>query len=756
MKQFAVGIDLGTTNCAMACSSSETSSDQAIIIPVPQWISADMIEGKNLLPSFLCIPSPYEHPSEKFAGFYARETMATTPDRVAHSAKSWLSATSVDRLAPLLPWQSDSIDNKLSPVEVSAFYLSQLGRAWDSYWKDRGQTYPLKDQIVTITVPASFDAAARELTTLAATKAGLGHAFLLEEPLAAFYAWLNHHKRTWRNRLRHRKMVLIADIGGGTSDFTLISIEEKEGILIPRRVAVGDHLLAGGDNIDRSLAYLAEHKCFGKRNSLSGQNFSKVTSLCRKAKERLLDDQSPETEFKITLQGKGTSIVQGSKTVLLSKDEVVDHVLDGFFPLIEDYEKRKASIREETATGLVEIGLPYAKDSGVTSNLIRFLQFHEAQPDSILFNGGTMRPAILRDRTISVIEDYLQLKKGELKDLTYDDLDHAVARGATYYGLARSGKGIRVEAHSSRSYYIGFATTANAESTTSAVCIVPSGAPSGSNHVLNSLDLNLVANKPVRFSLYSSTRRYDDKPGTTVDITTDQFTQLPPLKTVIDTTGNTNHSGTFKGKRKKKSKAPHKDTTIPVFLHSSVTELGTLEMNCIERESKKSYQVTFELRQNNSTCQKSPDPVPTDTHGESEGTSIDSKRLESIERTISLTFEAPPSDPKTAKNFQPRSIMKNLEKASGLKRKQWPSSLCRHIFTLIVRLWEHRRKTPETEASWLSIAGFTLRPGFGAPNDEWHMEKMEKLLHEKLQHKKENNVRIAWWIMWETNLWRPQ
>ncbi|HYA16889.1 MAG TPA: Hsp70 family protein, partial [Bryobacteraceae bacterium] len=448
MPQYSIGIDLGTTNCALAFR--EISGEGPVeVAEIPQLVSPNEIAPEKLLPSFLFIPGERDFPPGSIAlpwdanpkyvvGKLAQRRGAEVSTRLVSSAKSWLP------FSTKLPWNAPEGIARISPVEASAEYLKHLRQAWSG-------NAPFDEQDILITVPASFDALARDLTGKAAELAGYKSVTMLEEPQAAFYAWIERHP-DWRERIHPGDLVLVVDIGGGTTDFSLIGVTEKSGELRLERIAVGEHILLGGDNIDLALAHTVAAQLPARLDSLQMQQ---LWNNCRLAKEKLLN--SDAEELPVTILGKGSSLIGGTIKTRLRREQV-EQVLEGFFPRVA---KDSAPERGRRA-GLQEMGLPYAADAAITRHLAKFLQQPGgfAAPTHVLFNGGVMYAAFARDRIMEVLNGWLRESgKPAAESLTGEDLMHAVARGAAYYGAARHGKGIRIRGGIPRSYYVGIETS---------------------------------------------------------------------------------------------------------------------------------------------------------------------------------------------------------------------------------------------------------------------------------------------------------
>ncbi|MGC1293983.1 MAG: Hsp70 family protein, partial [Alloacidobacterium sp.] len=540
--KYIVGIDLGTTNSALArCDAVAEEEGRIEVRSISQLVNPNEVAERTLLPSFIYIPGEFDFPKGSVAlpwdpepklviGELARKRGAESPNRLVASAKSWLSYAGVDRTAPILPWQAPEEVPKLSPVEASSQFLQHLRTVWDN--GEAGQQVALADQDVLLTVPASFDEAARELTRRAAEQAGYQHVTLLEEPQAAFYAWLESQGDAWRSRIKVNDLVLVCDIGGGTTDFSLIMVSEENGDLTLKRVAVGDHILLGGDNMDLALAQVLRQRLEASGYRIDTWQLHGLWHQCRIAKEKLFE--SPKTQSRpITLMGKGTKLVGGTIKTELLKEDLDQLLVEGFFPKVASSELPARQRR----VGFQELGLPYAADPAITKHLARFLseQLRNspeaaairrgptglACPTHILFNGGVMKAAVLRDRVVEVLNSWLREEGfdafGGEHVLEATDLEHAVARGAAYYGKARRGRGVRIRSGASRTYYIGIESAMPSvpgmEAPLKALCVVPFGMEEGTEATIPSREFGLVVGEPAEFRFLSSSVRKQDHVG---------------------------------------------------------------------------------------------------------------------------------------------------------------------------------------------------------------------------------------------------
>ena len=601
--EYIIGIDLGTTHCVLAYTQArpqETDEENPIhVFDIPQVVNPGEVKAQPMLPSFLLIPGPHDVPPgsmslpwasdvEYVTGEFARKRGSEIPNRLVSSAKSWLSYTGVDRTEPVLPLDAPAEVEKISPVEASARYLEHLRDAWNAEIARDDPSARFENQDIYLTVPASFDAVARELTVKAARSAGLHSITLLEEPQAAFYAWIEANRDGWRKAVRVGESILVCDVGGGTTDLSLIQVTEEDGDLALRRVAVGDHILLGGDNMDLTLAYAVQAKLAAKGIKLDAWQFRSLRHTCRVAKERILANPDQKEE-PVVILGRGSSLIGGTIRTELSRDEVRNILLDGFFPEVE----RSEYPREKTRVGMREIGLPYETDPAITRHLARFLG-RQAQsdfansgadieyPGAVLFNGGVMKPELIRDRLTLVLDRWKS--GGEIRELGSPDLDLAVARGAAYYGLARRGRGIRIRGGIGRPYYIGVESAMPAvpgvPAPMKALCVVPFGMEEGAGAEIRQKEFGLVVGEPAIFSLLTSTVRNKDQIGEIVEDWAGEIEEVSAMEASL-----TAAPGEEGGK------------IIPVWLQSMVTEVGTLELWCVSRDEAHRWKLEFNLRE---------------------------------------------------------------------------------------------------------------------------------------------------------------
>ncbi|WP_337177654.1 Hsp70 family protein [Paludisphaera sp.] len=598
MSRYVVGVDLGTTNCSLAFAPAEAEdpSKPSPIeqLPVPQVVGLNDVSPRPLLPSFLYLAASGEFPAkaldlpwkagaDRAVGVFARDHGAKSPGRLVSSAKSWLSHAGVDRRAAILPWSGPPEAPRVSPVEASAAYLSHLREAWDAGpGKDAGR---LEEQDVLLTVPASFDAVARELTVEAAKQAGLSGVTLLEEPQAAFYAWLAGAGDGWRKQVKVGDVILVCDVGGGTTDFTLIAVEERDGDLALNRLAVGEHILLGGDNMDLALAYAVAAKLPRGMDGLDAAQRVALNHACRAAKEALFADPK-KAAAPVAILGRGSKVIGGSIKTELDRETLDRVLIDGFLPLCDPTDQPAKGRR----VGLAEIGLPYAADPAITRHLARFLSRQAGslhadsvviRPSAVLFNGGVFKADPLRKRVLEVLSNWAG---APVPDLNSDDLDLAVARGAAYYGQVRRGRGVRIRGGVARSYYVGLETSAPAvpgiAPEIKALCVVPMGMEEGTEADVPGPELGLIVGEPAVFRFLSSTTRRDDPVGAVVERwAPEEIQELAPLETALAVEGES------------------EAIAVPVRLHSRVTEVGTLELSCRSARDERGWSLEFNVRE---------------------------------------------------------------------------------------------------------------------------------------------------------------
>jgi len=598
MSRYVVGIDLGTTNSAIAYADLREAADgksaQIRHLPIPQIIAPGDSADRPVLPSFLYLPAanefapgaldlPWKKKADSVVGTFARDHGAKVPGRLVGSAKSWLSHSGVDRKAKILPFQAPDDVAKVSPLEATSVYLAHLRDAWNAALGKSAEDR-LGKQDVLLTVPASFDASARDLTIEAARAAGLVNVTLLEEPQAAFYAWLASKGDDWRKGVKVGDLLLVCDVGGGTTDFTLIGVTERDGDLELTRLAVGEHILLGGDNMDLALAYGVGAGLPEGMEGLDATQKIALTYACRNAKEALFSDTSKKAA-PVAVLGRGSKVVGGSVKTEMTREALNAVLVEGFFPRCKATDEPAKGRR----VGLTEIGLPYAADPAVTRHLARFLNrqagsLHSpdssVHPSAVLFNGGAFQAAPLRERVVEVLSDWAGRP---VPSLAASDLALAVAHGAAYYGLVRQGKGIRIRGGVPRAYYVGIETAAPAvpgvKPPIKALCVVSMGMEEGAESDVPGPEFGLVVGEPAEFRFLGSTTRRDDTIGTIVERWgADEIQELAPLEAALS------------------QEDGREGEVVPVRLHAHVTEVGTLDLWCQSTRDEHRWKLEYNVR----------------------------------------------------------------------------------------------------------------------------------------------------------------
>jgi hypothetical protein len=603
--RYAVGIDLGTTHCVMAYVDLTQSEGETVVqemVAIPQLTGPGAVEEQLLLPSFLYLPHPDELTAsdlilpwgaQPVVGELARNLGSRTPIRLVSSAKSWLCHPGVDRRAPILPVEAPPEVQQVSPLQASVNYLEHLRHAWDYQHPEA----PLVEQQLTITVPASFDPAARELTDEAAVTVGFTQRILLEEPQAALYSWILASQGNWRKQVKVGDIILVVDLGGGTTDLSLMAVTERDGSLELNRIAVGDHILLGGDNMDLALAHVVRNKLATGNINLDLWQLQALTHGCRTAKEAMLTDSSIDT-MPVVVPSRGSRLIGGTIRTELTREEVTQTLVEGFFPQVEVSARPAARAR----TALTKLGLPYAQDAGITRHLAAFLgrQTHAAEalagfvsvppnasflhPTAVLFNGGVFKAPLLAERTLNLLNAWLQAEGAPpVRLLEGADLDLAVARGAAYYGYVRRGRGVRIRGGTAKAYYVGIESAMPAvpgmEPPIQALCIAPFGMEEGTEADLPPQEVGLVVGEPVRFHFFGSSVRREDKVGTVLEQwSPEEVEELEEIEANLPA----------------EDRPPGE--VVPVRLHAAVTEVGTLRLEAVPRTGDETWKVEFDVR----------------------------------------------------------------------------------------------------------------------------------------------------------------
>ncbi|MBR9874331.1 MAG: hsp70 family protein [Vibrionaceae bacterium] len=745
--RFLVGIDLGTTNTVVAyCEITDNLEQSEVsLFDIDQLIGPGEVVRKPLLPSFRYHPAegqispsdltlPWENQpvsgdiKNVIVGEWARELGAKVEGRQVSSAKSWLSHQAVDRSSDILPWAGAQDVDKVSPVIASASYLNHIRQAWNY----RHPSNKLEDQDVVVTVPASFDETARKLTLEAAELAGLKKIVLLEEPQAVCYDWYARHQKTAADELKDLPLILVCDVGGGTTDLSLIEAKFKqsndsESELALDRIGVGEHLMLGGDNLDLALAHLAESRFTlnkGEQNKkLTAASLTKLIQQTRKAKENLLSSNAPE-EVKITMLGSGSKLLGGTKSIALSKQEVHKIALDGFFPL-SDFNQ----VPDKRRSAVVEFGLPYVADPAVSKHVAEFLTQHQqvsrsalgiedekqnAIPVGLLLNGGVFNSDLVTQRVTTLLSDW---RGAPVTVLDNPHPDWSVALGAVAYGKARRGAQLKIGGGAARSYFLHLQEK---NKMGKALCLLAKGTEEGHEIRLSGRRFSLTLGEPVRFNLLTSTHdtltnNTAIQNGVMVDVDPDFFVPLPPYITTLEGEGAELHA--------------NQKERVEVQLACQLTEVGTLKMECVSAEDdSKRWALEFEVRN-----KQADDNEEVQLH----------PKLNECKELVARLYSG---NKKSADSKEIKTLAKDLEKKLG-KRDEWDFTTLRQLFDAFAQGRKRRRRSEQHEKNWLRLAGFALRPGFGDPTDSWRIEQIWGLYQQNIQFKNHQGW-TDWWVFW--------
>ncbi|MGL1560162.1 Hsp70 family protein [Vibrio parahaemolyticus] len=735
--RFLVGIDLGTTNTVVAyCEITDNLEQSEVsLFDIDQLIGPGEVVRKPLLPSFRYHPAvgqispsdltlPWDNEpvagdiNNVIVGEWARELGAKVEGRQVSSAKSWLSHQAVDRNSDILPWAGAQDVDKVSPVIASASYLNHIRQAWNY----RHPSNKLEDQDVVVTVPASFDETARKLTLEAAELAGLKKIVLLEEPQAVCYDWYARHQQTAADELKGLPLILVCDVGGGTTDLSLIEAKFTHDDLALDRIGVGEHLMLGGDNLDLALAHLAESR-FNQNKKLTAASLTKLIQQTRKAKENLLSTSAPD-EVKITMLGSGSKLLGGTKSIALSKQEVHQIALDGFFPL-----SNFSEVPDKRRSAVVEFGLPYVADPAVSKHVAEFLTQHQqvsraalgieddkqnAIPVGLLLNGGVFNSDLVTERVTTLLSDW---RGAPVTVLDNPHPDWSVALGAVAFGKARRGAQLKIGGGAARSYFLHLQEK---NKMGKALCLLAKGTEEGHEIRLSGRRFSLTLGEPVRFNLLTSTHdtltnNTAIQNGVMVDVDPDLFAPLPPYITTLEGEG-----AELQANQKER---------VEVQLACQLTEVGTLKMECVSAEDdKKRWELEFEVRN-----KQADDGEEIQLH----------PRLNECKELIARLYSG---NKKSAEGKEIKTLAKDLEKKLG-KRDEWDFTTLRQLFDTFAQGRKRRRRSEQHEKNWLRLAGFALRPGFGDPTDSWRIEQVWGLYQQNIQFKNHQGW-TDWWVFW--------
>ena len=706
--RYIIGIDLGTTNSCISYVDSEDSKLSIQPLRLPQLVAPGYIEALPTLPSFYYLTASQEWPSgsltlpwkkngENIVGFLAQAQGAKVPTRLVQSAKSWLCHAAANRKDKILPSEQEA-DQKISPVEATAHYLRHIREAWNHLLARSHPEADFEQQEIVLTVPASFDEVARRLTAEAAKMAGFIHLTLLEEPQAAFYSWISLHENVWQKQLKAGDSILVCDVGGGTTDFSLIEVQEDDGKLSFNRMAVGEHLLLGGDNMDAAVAHYIEDKLsgeYGKKNFHTLQ-WLQLKHQARAAKEALLDDsQNTPEAFTVLLQGGGSSVIKGSLSTQALRNELSQLLLDGFFG---QYEWEEA-LQLRKSTGFRTMGLPYEEEPSITKHLAAFLKRSrcEKAPNYVLFNGGAMKPSIFQKAiTEALMRWYPESHPKVLESIS---LDLAVAHGAAYYGKVRRGLGVRIGGGIPKAYYLGVDIKKADKISHQALTLLPRGSEEGASYESSQTFL-LRPNTPVSFNLYTSQVRLNDQKSDLIDIDLKELQPLPAIHTIL--------------RLGKKQWQDSPTESIPVKLHISLTAIGTLELWLQSQKTEHRWSLEFQVR----SAMGQENNVSTLEEARQDE-NFDAAYLQPAQDYLRTMYAAPSKSDK---------MMETLESFLDKPRRDWPLSVLRGLFDTLLTLSASRKVNVDLEARWWNMIGFFLRPGFGYPLDDFRIKELWKII----------------------------
>jgi len=724
--RYIIGIDLGTTNSCVSYIDTDIAKNprlQVRMLPILQCISMGLAEPKHLLPSFYYLPASGELmegstrlPWEKqmrhdaFVGVFAREHGAKVPTRLVQSAKSWLCNSAAERKEKILPLEAADVSIRVSPVEVTAAYLRHIVEAWNHQMSKGDPALEFQEQEVVLTVPASFDEVARLLTVEAAKLAGFAKLTLLEEPQAAFYGWLLEHEDSWKGLFKDGDAVVVCDVGGGTTDFSLIVVKADEHASLSfQRMAVGNHLLLGGDNMDQAICHFLDQKLKGD-HSLDSKQWLQLLAAARQAKEVLLGDNPPDS-FSVCIQGAGSRVISGSISVEVKREELEALLLNGFFG---DYPWDEA-VQLNKSTGLRSMGLPYEADPSITKHLASFLKKSGInKPRYVLFNGGTMKPLHFRQAILKNLSRWF----GEpVQELSSASLDLAVSRGAAYFAKARRGLGTRIGGGIPRSFYLVIdVKDKEGKVSKQALTLLPRGSKEGIK-VESKRVFMLMPNSPVSFHLLTSHTRLNDAPGDIVELNEEELFPLPPIRTVL--------------RYGKKSVLTE---MIPVKLEMLLSEIGTLELWLKSQSTEHRWKLEFQLR---TAAGEENSLLALEQRGRDEV--LGEEELQPAKQLIMDVFSG-------ASPLQPGKLMAELERLLEMPKNDWPPGVLRGLFDASLKLALQRTQSTQHESRWWNLIGFLLRPGYGYPLDDFRIKDLWKVILGDLKKDKNPETLIQTWI----------
>ena len=731
--QFIIGIDLGTTHSVLSYKKIDDYQAAADIFHVDQLVGPGIIARKPLLPSFRyhfnqdeiaahdCVlpwqksvmAGDIEH---LIIGEWARELGSKSSARLVSSAKSWLSHTNIDAQASILPWAAADGIAKVSPVIASASYLNHFRQSWDHHHPEQ----PLAQQVITITVPASFNDSARALTIAAAKLAGLPNISLLEEPQAVCYDWYQRNKQAKQDLIDNDKTMLVCDIGGGTTDLSLIEMTVSQGELQLNRVAVGNHLMLGGDNIDLALAHIVESRISpGQR--LSTAALGQLIQQTRHAKELFLSAQPPSTTS-ITLLGRGAKLIAQAKSCELTKNEVINMVFDGFLPL-----SKFTDLPNHRQNAVIEFGLPFTSDPAISKHIAEFIaQHYQIQgaedydksliPGALLVNGGIFNSAQVKLQLDHIMAHWKQSKVQVLRN---GNPDLAVACGAVEYGFACLGKQAKISGGSPRNYFIELQ---DRQGHCQTICLLPKGCPEEQRIDLQSRLFSLTIGEPIQFNLTTTSQDHNYQPGDIVSEELTSKTSLPPFVVTIH-----------------KQQNDHKQRFESVYLSCKLSSVGTLQIDCVSNsDNKKRWALEFSIR---NASQRQNAEI------EDSSNSANQAGHPNLYKAIALIEAVYGASSKNANPKLVKSIRTDLDKLLG-KRENWDTAQLRALATPCINFAKNRRRSEVHERNWLKLTSFLVRPGFGYPADDWRIEQLWPLFKSAIQYNKSTQSWSDWWNLW--------
>lgn len=733
--KFIIGIDLGTTNSSVSYIDKNKNPFPIQTFRIPQFVSLGRLDSKNTLPSFCyliekeewpqgSLKYPWEHNPDvsTIVGEFAKIKGADVPTRLIQSAKSWLCNSAAHRKDKILPIHTDHPSHRLSPVEVSARYLAHIRDAWNHQMAKGDPSLEFEEQEIILTVPASFDEVARTLTAEAAKLAGCNHLTLLEEPQAAFYSWIASHESQCTNLLKDDETILVCDVGGGTTDFSLIKVQLRESKLSFQRMAVGDHLLLGGDNIDTMLAHHFEKKLLENGHpNLDTTQWHQLLAEARNAKEFLLGPDAYSRQiYKVIIQGTGSSVIKSSMALTVDKEEIESLLLQGFFGLCDLDE----ALNLKRTQGLKTMGLPYESEPSIIKHMAHFLKqanYINKGVDYLLFNGGTLKPTSFQQAIHKALQHWFPQRSVQI--LSSNSLDLAVARGAAYYGKARMGQGFAIGGGIPRSYYLEVEVQNHQEKNAKilkALTLLPRGSDDGASYEPEQIFL-VRPNQAVSFNLLSSHVRLEDKSGDIIPIDDLEMQRLPPIQTLLRF-----------GK-----KHNEQNDSIPVHIKINLTAIGTIELLVKSVQTDHVWKLEFQLR----GAEGQDANLNTHTQQRQGGAdeTFDKGYLEEAQDCIEKLYSG-------STEIKPETIFEKLESLLQKERREWSPSVLRGLWQTLFKVSAQRKMTMAHEIRWWNLAGFFLRPGYGYPLDDHRIKELWKIILSDLKQSKSNELLIQQYI----------